>query len=286
MNNMMQEKPNEMNLSGQSDDEVSLWDILDFLKDGWRWLAGGLIAGAVGAVGFVLVSPAQFEAMAIVQPATVGLPTTTNNTKGAEVEPVAQTLERLKLPTFYDDAMLQACQAHSRQALAGSVKASQVKGNALIQVSYRAPTVTLAEACVNAVVRQLTQSQTTIAEPVIKTLEEQLVLTRKQLTEAEGFQGQLEKRATASADGASLLMLNALSKREEIVRLQKLLIEQKVQLSAPLTQPMQLLEPIYAPERPVAPKKLPVLAGGLFGGLVLGGLAFFVRRSWLGRKSV
>lgn len=287
MNNMMQEEPNEMNLSGQSDDEVSLWDILDFLKDGWRWLAGGLIAGAVGAVGFVLVSPAQFEAMAIVQPATVGLPTTTNNnTKGAEVEPVAQTLERLKLPTFYDDAMLQACQAHSRQALAGSVKASQVKGNALIQVSYRAPTVTLAEACVNAVVRQLTQSQTTIAEPVIKTLEEQLVLTRKQLTEAEGFQGQLEKRATASADGASLLMLNTLSKREEIVRLQKLLIEQKVQLSAPLTQPMQLLEPIYAPERPVAPKKLPVLAGGLFGGLVLGGLAFFVRRNWLGRKSV
>lgn len=284
MNNMMQEKPNEMNLSGQSDDEVSLWDILDFLKDGWRWLAGGLIAGAVGAVGFVLVSPAQFEAMAIVQPATVGLPTTT--TKGAEVEPVVQTLERLKLPTFYDEAMLQACQAPSRQALAASVKASQVKGNALIQVSYRAPTITAAEACVNTVVAQLTQSQTTIAEPLIKTLEEQLVLTRKQLTEAEGFQGQLEKRATSSADAASLLMLNALSKREEIVRLQKLLIEEKVQLSAPLTQPMQLLEPIYAPERPVAPKKLPVLAGGLLGGLVLGGLAFFVRRSWLGRKSV
>ncbi len=67
--------------------------------------------------------------------------------------------------------------------------------------------------------------------------------------------------------------------------MQKLLVEQKVQLSPPLTQPMQMLEPIYAPERPVAPKKLPVLAGGLFGGLVLGGLVFFVRRSWLGRKS-
>lgn len=269
----------------QDDDEISLWDVVNFLKDGWRWLAGGVVAGAVGAVGFVLVSPAQYEATSIVQPATVGMPTTTTTTRGAEVEPVAQTLERLKLPTFYDEAMLQACQAPSRQALSGSVKASQVKGNSLIQVSYRAPTTAVAEACVNAVVAQLTQSQKAIAEPLLKTLEEQLVLTKKQLTEAEGFQGQLEKRATSSADSTSLLMLNTLSKREEIVRLQKLLVEQKVQLSPPLTQPMQLLEPVYAPERPVAPKKLPVLAGGLFGGLVLGGLVFFVRRSWLGRKS-
>ena len=269
----------------QDDDEISLWDIVNFLKDGWRWLAGGVVAGAVGAVGFVLVTPSQFEATAIVQPATVGMPTTTTTTRGAEVEPVIQTLERFKLPTFYDEAMLQACQAPSRQALSGSVKASQVKGNALIQVSYRAPTAAVAEACVNAVVGQLTQSQTAIAEPLIKTLEEQLVLTKKQLTEAEGFQGQLEKRVTSSNDGVSLLMLNTFSKREEIVRLQKLLVEQKVQLSPPLTQPMQMLEPIYVPERPVAPKKLPVLAGGLFGGLVLGGLVFFVRRSWLGRKS-
>lgn len=267
----------------KDDNEISLWDIVDFLKEGWRWLAGGVVAGAVGAVGFVLVSPAQYEATSIVQPATVGMPTTT--TRGAEVEPVAQTLERLKLPTFYDEAMLQACQAPSRQALSGSVKASQVKGNSLIQVSYRAPTTAVAEACVNAVVAQLTQSQKAIAEPLLKTLEEQLVLTKKQLTEAEGFQGQLEKRATSSADSTSLLMLNTLTKREEIVRLQKLLVEQKVQLSPPLTQPMQLLEPIYAPERPVSPKNLPVLAGGLFGGLVLGGLVFFARRSWLGRRT-
>ena len=268
----------------QNDDEISLWDIVDFLKEGWRWLGGGLVLGLLGAVGFVLVSPAQFEATAIVQPATVGLPTTTT-TKGAEVESVAQTLERLKLPTFYTDALLQACQVPSRLALAGSVKASQVKGNSLIQVSYRAPSVAVAEACVNAVVAQLTASQAEIGAPLIQTLEEQLVLTKKQLTEAESFQAQLEKRATSSADGASLLMLSALSKREEIARLQKLLIEQKVQLSVPLTQPLQLLEPIYAPERAVAPKKLPVLAGGLLGGFVLGGLVFFMRRSWLVRRA-
>lgn len=49
MNNSMQENAQEMNLPRQDDDEISLWDILDFLKDGWRWLAVGVLAGAVGA---------------------------------------------------------------------------------------------------------------------------------------------------------------------------------------------------------------------------------------------
>jgi len=276
MNNPMQ-----MNLP--QDDEISLWDIVNFLKEGWVWLSGGLIAGLIGAVGFVVVSPTQYEASAVIQPATVGMPTTTM--KGAEVEPVAQTLERLKLATFYTDELVKICQATNRQSLAAAIKASLVKGNALIQLNYRASSAAVAEACVNAVVGQLTQSQTTISEPLIKTLEEQLVLTKKQLTEAEGFQAQLEKRATSSADGASLLMLNTLSKREEIARLQKLVVDQKVQMSPPITQPMQLLEPIYVPDRAVFPKLLPVLAGGLFGGLVLGGLVFFVRRSWLARKA-
>lgn len=269
------------------DNEISLWDVVTFLREGWVWLAGGLITGLIGAVGFVLSSPAQFEAMAILQPATVGLPTTTTTTttKGAEVEPVAQTLERLKLATFYNDVLVQTCQAPSALALTSGVKASQVKGNSLIQLSYRAPSIAVAEACVNAVVEQLVKSQGAIAEPLIKTLEEQLAMTQKQLGEAVSFQAQLEKRAVTTADGASLLMLNALSKREEVVRLQKMIVDQKVQMLAPLTQPMQLLEPIYAPDKAVAPKKLPVLAGGLFGGLVLGGLVFFVRRSWLARKA-
>lgn len=267
------------------DNEISLWDVVTFLREGWVCLAGGLITGLIGGVGFVLSSPAQFEAMAILQPATVGLPTTTTTTKGAEVEPVVQTLERLKLATFYSDPLVQTCQAPSALALSGGVKASQVKGNSLIQLSYRAPSIAVAEACVNAVVAQLVKSQGAIAEPLVKTLEEQLVLTRKQLAEAESFQGRLEKRAVASADSASLLVLSTLTKREEIVRLEKQVVEQKIQLSPPLTQPMQLLEPIYAPDKAVVPKKLPVLAGGLLGGLVLGGLVFFVRRSWLARKA-
>lgn len=272
------------NLERQNN-EISLWDVMFFVRQGWRWLSAGLVVGLIGSISYVLVTPRQYEATAVIQPATVGMPLTTNITRGAEIEPVAQTLERLKIATFYTPELVRLCQAPSRQALASSVKVSQVKGNSLVQVSYRATTTGVAEACVSAVVGQLKSSQAAIAEPLIKTLEEQLSLTKRQLTEAEAFQAQLEKRATSSSDAASLLMLNALSKREEILRLQKILVEQKVQLSTPLTQPMQLLEHIYVPEWPVVPKRLLVLAGGVFGGLALGGLAFFVRRIWLGRKA-
>ena len=85
-------------------------------------------------------------------------------------------------------------------------------------------------------------------------------------------------------DGPSILMLSVLSKRGEILRLQKNLNEQTLWLSAPLTQPMQLLEAVYAPESPVFPNKLSAMAGGVFGGLILGGLGFFMRRSWLKRQ--
>lgn len=269
----------------QNDDEISIWDIVNFLKEGWLWLLGGLLLGLACAIGYLVVTPKMYDATAVLQPATVGMPsTTTTAMKGAEVEPVAQTLERLKLPTFYTGDVVKACEAPSMQVLVGSVNASQVKGNSLIQVNYRASTVAAAEVCVNAVIEQLIESQAAVAAPLIKAMEEQLQVTQRQLNEAESFQSQLEKRALAASDSGSLLVL-ALTKRENVVRLQKLLGEQKVLLSAPVTQPMQLLEPIYAPEKPVLPKKMPVLAGGLFGGLVLGGLAFFVRRSWLARKT-
>ena len=287
--------PNDMTPLNAEDEGLNLWELLDAFKSGWHWLVGGAVVGLAGAVGFVMVVPAQYEATAIIQPATVGLASTTTATKGAEVESTAQTLERLKTPTFYSDAQLQACdvkaQANARRALATAIKPTLVKGNSLIQISYRAESPAVAEACVAGVVAELAKVQAALAEPVIKTLDEQRKLTKQQLDESERFQSQIEKRAmTLDPSDAkfsqAMLMLNAaLSKREEISKLRKLYTEQSLLLSEPFTQPAQLFEPIYSPDRAVFPKKTITALGGLIGGLVLGGLVLFVRRSWLGRKS-
>ena len=258
------------------DDEISLWELLEHLKSGWKWVVGGGAIGLMSAIVLAVFIPAQYEATAVVQPATIGMivattPTTTTTT----VEPVAQTLERLKLVTFYSDEIVKACDAESAKDLANSVKVNLVKGNNLLSISYRAESAALANACMNKIVTQLMQSQTAIAAPLIKELQDQQTATRQQIDEIERFLAAGEKRA-GSNELSTLMML----KREDLTKLQMLYREQRIQLTEPLTQPMKLLEPIYVPEKPVSPKKLMIIAGSLIGGMLIGLLAFFANRSW------
>lgn len=257
------------------DDEINLWELLEHLKSGWKWIVGGGATGLASAIVLAAFIPAQYEATAVVQPATIGMIVATTTT----VEPVAQTLERLKLVTFYNDDIVKACGADSAKDLANSVKVNLVKGNNLLSISYRAESAALANACMNKIVTQLTQSQTAIAAPLIKELQDQQISTKQQIEDAERFMAAGEKRATSSPGSNELSTLMML-KREDLTKLQKLYREQRIQLTEPLTQPMKLLEPIYVPEKPVAPKKLMIIAGSLIGGMLIGLLAFFANRSW------
>lgn len=280
--------PNEITPLNANDDGLNFWELLEAVISGWYWLVGGAVIGLVGTVGYVLVVPEKYEASAVIQPATVGV--AVGAVKGTDVESTAQTLERLKIPTFYSDLLLKTCgveaQANPPQTLAMALKPTLVKGNSLIQISYRAESAASAEACVAAVVEQLATSQALIAKPVIKTLEEQRMLTKQQLEESERFQAQIEKRVmTLDPSDAkfsqSMLMLNAaLSKREEISKLRKLFIEQSLQLSEPYTQAAKLFEPIYSPKKSVFPKKTLTVAGGLVGGFLAGLLVLIVNRNW------
>jgi uncharacterized protein involved in exopolysaccharide biosynthesis len=255
------------------DDEINLWELLEQLKAGWHWLAGSSVVGLVGAIGFLILVPPKYEATAIIQPATIGMATASMTTTAITVEPVGQTLERMKLVTFYGDDTVKACQASSAKDLAGDVKISVIKGNSLLSISYRANSAAAAKTCMTKIVEQLAQSQATLAAPLIKELEDQLTSTRQQIDGAERFLAQNEKNL-AAPNGSVLLML----KREEMIKLQKLYREQRTQLTAPFTQTIRLLEPIYVPENPVFPKKLLTVIGGLFGGLFLGVFALFVNR--------
>lgn len=265
-----------------NDDEINIWELMEHLKSGWHWLAGGCAVGLLGATGFLMLVPAKYEATAVIQPATIGMIVATTTTTTTTVEPVAQTIERLKLVTFYGDDTVKVCQAGSAKDLAQGVKVSIVKGNNLVSLGYRADSVALAEACMAKIVGQLSQSQIDIATPLIKELEDQRASTKQQIDDAERFLAQHEKGLSSAPTGSVLLML----KREELMKLQKLYREQRIQLTEPLTQSMKLLEPIYAPERAVFPKKLLTVAGGFIGGLFLGLLAFFINRGWRRYKSM
>ncbi len=260
------------------DDEINLWELLEHIKSGWKWVAGwGGATGLASAIVLAAFIPTQYEATVVVMPATIGMnsvSTMTNN-----VEPVAQTLERLKQVTFYIDDIVKACDADSAKDLANKVKVNFVKGNNLLSIRYRAETALLANACMNKIVTQLTQSQTAIAAPLLKEFQDQQIFTKQQIDDLERFLAAHEKRATGSPYPNELHSL-MISKRDDLTRLQKLYREQRILLTEPLTQPMKLLEPIYVDEKPVAPIKLMIIAISLIGGMLIGLLALFTNRSW------
>lgn len=267
-------------------DGMGMAELLRLLTKSWRWLVAGAAFGVLGAFVFILVVDEQYEANAVIQPATVGISSSTNTTtKGTDVESAAQTLERLKLSGFYNDEILNACKlagiANSRQTIIKKIKPVLIKGNSLVQISYVADSPQIAESCLAAVVNQLTKAQSQIAEPIIKTLEEQRVLTKKQLVDVEKIQAQIENRAMTldrsdTTTNPSMLMLGAaLSKREEIAKLTKVYNEQSLLLTEPMTQQVKLLEAIYASENPVYPKKMLVVLVALILGIMSGALIFF-----------
>lgn len=126
-------------------------EMLDYLKDGWCWLALGVVAGVVL---FVMTLPVQYEAKGIVQ---VGK--ALGYEKDFVAEQTAIALERVKLGTFYNNELVQACKTSSGSSLSSAIKASPIRGGVLIQLSFRAKTAAIAEACVDAVVGHLAESQ-------------------------------------------------------------------------------------------------------------------------------
>lgn len=263
--------------STKDEEGLTLAELLRSVKSAWRWLLSGASIGLLGAVIFALVTPAQYEAVAIIHPATVGMyNATASNTnaltiRGVEVESAAQVLERLKFVTFYADSLVEVCRAGSPKALAGAVHASLVKGNSLIQIGYRADTPATAEACLFAIVNHLAKSQANLAEPLIITLQEQHKLTKQRLDEVEYLNAQAAKQGTLPM---------SLSSYDEASQLRRTYNEQSLQLSSAVTQPVRLFEPIYTSENAVFPDKKKIVLIGLFGGLILGCIAFLVRRSW------
>lgn len=267
-------------------DGLTVSEVIEKLRLSWRWLLGGAFVGVLGGGMFLALVAHQYDASAVIQPATVGMPSASNSTtKGTDVESASQTLERLKLSGFYNDDVLVACNVSDlpdpRQAIVKKMKPVLIKGNALIQISYTADSPKDAESCLVAIINQLTKVQSQIAAPIIKTLEEQRLLTKQQLADAEKVQSQIEHRmmtlnpSDAKFSSFTLMLGTALSKREEIARLRKVYNEQSLLLSEPMTQPVKLLEPIYTQTSPVYPKKMLSILIGLTAGIFLGALLFY-----------
>lgn len=265
------------------DEEIDFIKLFQYFKYNWKWLVGGSVLGIAGAFGFLALTPIQYQATAIIKPATVGnIPA--NGINATNAEPMAQTLQRLKFTTFYTDDIVDTCQVHSASDLAKNVATNLLKGSDLLSISYYANSAALANTCVDAIFNKLMKSQLSIVAPLIKELDDQNMATKKQVEDIEKFLASLEKPLVKPTIAQNFSILLAL-KKEELTKLKKVYQEQKVQLSAPLTQSTKLLEPIYSPSEPVYPKKSIAILIGFVIGFFVGLLSLVAYRGWHHRKT-
>jgi len=158
------------------DDEISLFDIYDFLRDGWKTLVGfsalGLVLGVV--VSFVL--PVKYQASSLIESARVA---------GQNVEEVSRLVEKLRSPTYYSMATLEACQALDKpnpaDFVARSLNPSVGRQSTFVSVTFQANSPSAAAACLQSVLGDVELNQEPLARASRQRIREQIRLVTQQL---------------------------------------------------------------------------------------------------------
>jgi uncharacterized protein involved in exopolysaccharide biosynthesis len=287
------------------EEEISLFDLWDKLRAGWRYVAGGTAIGLLGAgLALVLIQP-KYEAVAVVQVgqtgqvgqvAQVGL---VGQVTTLPVEPTQLSVERMKTPTFQmavaQDAGIQDwIDALRRSATAGSdylslqVSKATIGQNAapLIELRAKADSIENARKIAEVAILELRKRQSEIAKPAIDRMQADLAIAKEKRQRAEEDLGSLSKLvATAGIKDdrfTQLSLMNSLrlQKESELFFQRQLVAALEGALGPPATQPAKAVEPVFVSEKPVSPKKALLLALGLVGGFLAGIVAVFVVDAW------
>lgn len=261
--------------------EISLLDIIEFLKESWKTIASFTVLGIAGAVIFLWVAPKQYEATAQIKMAQIGNITTTNTTTitplGINIEEPQALIARMALPTSYPKETIVLCgltdKKDADEQLAKKVKLSIPKGvGGTVDLKIRDDSEEIAKACANAVYHIIKFSQTQFIAPFIDEARKRLAIEEGRLSRATKLIAKADKSGTT----VSAIYL---STRDEI----RFLLDQISLLQSIITssenRATQLTAPIYLESKPVFPQKSKSLQIGLLIGAFLG-LVFALVRKW------
>jgi capsular polysaccharide biosynthesis protein len=267
----------EQSFNQSLEDEISLKDIFDFLMESWKTILGVGLLGLLGAVGFLALTPNQYEASAQIQMAQISANNNTNPL-GINIEEPNVLMARLKMPTTYSATEIKACglegQKMSSESMVAMAKFSAVKGvGSIVELKIRMESREQAVVCAQAIFENIRESQSQIIKPYIEEAKVLLIKYQARLKEAQ------ELISMADKSGAALSAAY-LSSRDEV----KFLTDERIRLNTLViagdTRQAKLVAPIYASEVAVFPRKKIALIFGLLVGLFLGLLLVMVRKVW------
>lgn len=278
---MNQNSPEKLDPQKQiNEPEISLLDVLVFLRQSYKLIALIVILGVAASFGYLLIVPKQYQASAQIQMAQIS---TANRNNGNNINPLGINIEepsllimRLSSPTSYTAEVTKSCLLDSTKdaqaILSNSVKLTIPKGLANV-VDLKIIDISPERAidCVQAVFDLIKTTQAQIIKPYIEEANVRLLNNQERLTSAQALIMKADRSGTAI--GAAYL-----STRDEI----RFLLDEAATLkNVVATNEMRmtrLVSPIYASDNPIAPKKRNILLAGLFGGLFLGLLIAFAHQ--------
>ncbi len=286
------------------DDEISLFDLWEKLKDGWRFVVGGTVLGLAGAGAALMVLPPKYEAVAVVQIAQVGqiayaqlgqvmqIPSLT-------VEPATQVVERMKTPAFqtavaqtlgnqaWIDDLQHSANASAKYISLQVIKATSAQGaSSLIELKANASNPEDAKNIADASIKELEKRHSDLAKPILERMHSDLKLAKEKLVSAEreleGINKLVANAAVKDDRFTQLSLMTGLrvQKESELFAQRQAIVALEAALSAPATQPTKAIEAAFVTDKPVSPKKTLLLALGLIGGLLAGVVSVFFVDAW------
>ena len=265
MNNNLQQS----GFQAQVDDEISLIDILYFLKGAYKTIVIASLCGLAISGIYLLITPNQYEALAQIQMARTPQD---KSPLGVNVEEPVALIARMSLPTSFNEVVIAACGLQEASGLAAQLSKAIKIGipkvvASAVELKVTRPTPELAKTCVTSVADFIMQSQADMIIPIVQALKQR---NQERLTRVEGRLAQ-DKVLLARAEQpkgvvsptyfAILSEIHALEDERE--NLSKVIASDSLQNAA-------LLSPVHVSDNPVYPKKTVALAAGLLGGLFLG----------------
>lgn len=252
----------------QGETEISLIDILLFLKKAWKTIAIAALAGLALSITYLAITPKQYEAVAQITMAQIRAANNNTNPLGVNVEEPAFLITRMSSPTSFTPEVIAACglqdQANAALALSKSIKLTIPKGGAnVVELKTFGPSPQATQECNLAIFELIKTTQSLIIAPYIADAKVMMDDSIERLAKAKDLVVRADK--SGSAMGAAYL-----STSDEIRYLLDKITALKNVVISNQNLTTRLVSPIYTSDMPITPKKRNVLAVGLFGGLFLG----------------
>lgn len=259
------------NPSPIQEEEISLIDILLFLKQSWKTIAISGIVGFVVVSIYLLLTPKRYQVVAPIQMAQVSPAVSKynkTNLLGINIEEPALLIKRMSFPSSYTPSTITACgldgKENAANILAKLAKFKQPNGLPnLVELNITASDSERALQCTNAIFDLIKMSQNKLLKPYIEEAKYKLAYNENRLAKVSNFILQADQ--SGSAIGAAYL-----STRDEIRYLLDEIEILKSILASDVNRATQLVAPIYIVDVSISSKKQALYFAGLLGGLFLG----------------